>query len=193
MITKNVPNYARLSPWISQLPYQGVYQYPPRHQQSNPASHVLASDNVINFEVILANGTIVNANWTSNKDLWAAVKGGSGNIGLVTRFDTSVIEYPGLVEPVLWGGSLTFDLAAPPGVIESLVRSTNDISTNENCTAERNLDYAPQSGGTTLMVSFDNSLATHRPSIFDHFYNVEGITEEGTGINSLLVVKEGNW
>ncbi|KAK0367429.1 FAD binding domain-containing protein, partial [Colletotrichum limetticola] len=44
-----------------------------------------ACDNVVNFEVVLANGTIVNANAYENSGLWRALKGGSGNFGFVTR------------------------------------------------------------------------------------------------------------
>ncbi|KAI1486372.1 FAD binding domain-containing protein [Biscogniauxia mediterranea] len=48
-------------------------------------------DTVVNFEVVLGNGTIVNANSTSNADLWQALKGGSSNFGIVTRFDMEAI------------------------------------------------------------------------------------------------------
>ncbi|KAI0409184.1 hypothetical protein F4802DRAFT_615689 [Xylaria palmicola] len=46
----------------------------------------LAVDNVINLEVVLANGAIVNANATSNSDLFQALKGGSNNFGVITSF-----------------------------------------------------------------------------------------------------------
>lgn len=48
-----------------------------------------ACDNVQNFEVVLADGQIVNANANENADLWKALKGSSGNLGFVTRFDLS--------------------------------------------------------------------------------------------------------
>lgn len=44
-------------------------------------------DTVANFEVVLANGTVINANATANPDLWKALKGGSSNFGIVTRYD----------------------------------------------------------------------------------------------------------
>ncbi|KAL1964865.1 hypothetical protein VTN77DRAFT_6367 [Rasamsonia byssochlamydoides] len=47
----------------------------------------LVCDNVENFEVILATGEVVNANSEENRGLWIALKGGSGNFGIVTRFD----------------------------------------------------------------------------------------------------------
>lgn len=47
----------------------------------------LVCDNVENYEVVLADGKIVTANSTENRDLWLALKGGSNNFGIVTRFD----------------------------------------------------------------------------------------------------------
>ena len=46
-----------------------------------------ACDNVVNFEIVLASGHLVNANSTSAPDLFRALKGGANNFGLVTRFD----------------------------------------------------------------------------------------------------------
>jgi FAD/FMN-containing dehydrogenase len=50
-------------------------------------SRGFACDNVLNFEVVLASGEIVNANRDVNPDLWRGLKGSSGNLGFVTRFD----------------------------------------------------------------------------------------------------------
>ena len=41
----------------------------------------------MNFEVVLADGRIVNANKDEHSDLWKSLKGGSGNFGLITRID----------------------------------------------------------------------------------------------------------
>lgn len=42
---------------------------------------------VQNWEIVLADGSVVNANSSANADLWKAQKGGSGNLGFVTRID----------------------------------------------------------------------------------------------------------
>ncbi|KAF2102206.1 FAD-binding domain-containing protein [Rhizodiscina lignyota] len=52
----------------------------------------LACDNVLNFEVVLSSGAVVNVNATSNPDLFRALKGGASNFGIVTRFDLAVIK-----------------------------------------------------------------------------------------------------
>jgi hypothetical protein len=59
----------------------------------------LACDNVVNFEVVLANGTLVNANATSSSDLYKALKGGGNNFGIVTRFTLKTYAIGGV-----WGG-----------------------------------------------------------------------------------------
>ncbi|KAH6693586.1 FAD binding domain-containing protein [Plectosphaerella plurivora] len=48
-------------------------------------------DSVVNYEVVLGNGTIINANSSSNSDLWRALKGGGNNFGIVTRFDVEAL------------------------------------------------------------------------------------------------------
>lgn len=50
-----------------------------------------ACDSVINYEVVLTNGNIINANATANSDLWRALKGGGSNFGIVTRYDVEAI------------------------------------------------------------------------------------------------------
>ncbi|KAL2819546.1 hypothetical protein BDW59DRAFT_164999 [Aspergillus cavernicola] len=49
-------------------------------------------DSIRNFEVVLVNGSIVNANRGTNADLWRALKGGGSNFGIVTRYDMEALE-----------------------------------------------------------------------------------------------------
>lgn len=44
-------------------------------------------DTVVNYEVVLSNGSIIYANANENVDLFKALKGGGSNFGIVTRFD----------------------------------------------------------------------------------------------------------
>ncbi|PVI01715.1 FAD-binding domain-containing protein [Periconia macrospinosa] len=46
-----------------------------------------ACDSVINYEIVLFSGVVVNANASVHSDLWRALKGGGSNFGIVTRFD----------------------------------------------------------------------------------------------------------
>ncbi|MCJ1431949.1 hypothetical protein MMC27_001305 [Xylographa pallens] len=63
------------------------------------AQHGFACDNVHNYEVVLGSGKIINANIEENHDLFRALKGGTNNFGVVTRFDLNTF-----VQGKLWGG-----------------------------------------------------------------------------------------
>lgn len=59
-------------------------------------------DQIINAEVVLADGSVVNANAHENEDLWRALKGvNASNFGIVTRFDLKTLPWDGL-----WAGML---------------------------------------------------------------------------------------
>ncbi|KAF4860920.1 FAD-dependent monooxygenase yanF [Colletotrichum siamense] len=78
-----------------------------------------ACDDVKNYEVVLADGTIVNANAGENPDLYKALKGGSNNFGIVTRFDMQTFSSaPG----GLYGGLIFMDYAYRDTVMKQFVR-----------------------------------------------------------------------
>lgn len=83
----------------------------------------------MNFEVVLADGSVVNANSTSNDDLYRALKGGSSNFGIVTRFDVNTLP-----NTPLWGGIRTYDYELYADVaLESIVDFSNaDESEGDN-------------------------------------------------------------
>lgn len=51
---------------------------------------------------MLADGSLVQANKHEHEDLFWALKGGSSNFGIVTRFDVETVR-----SPVIWGGTYT--------------------------------------------------------------------------------------
>lgn len=54
----------------------------------------LSCDNVIGYEVVLGDGSIVTASSTENADLFKALKGGGNNLGIITRFDMRTFTVP---------------------------------------------------------------------------------------------------
>lgn len=81
------------------------------------------SDNVINFEVVLADGTIVQANQHSRSDLYWALKLGSTNYGVVTRYDVTTFPL-GRV----WGGSLFYNVSLGLPLLGTLVDFTAKLA-----------------------------------------------------------------
>lgn len=78
-------------------------------------------DTVANFEVVLADGSIVNANSTSNPDLWRGLKGGWANYGIVTRFDLETTPNTGA-----WGGSRIHNKSFGDQIAEAFVKFTDN-------------------------------------------------------------------
>lgn len=75
----------------------------------------LTVDTVLNFEVVLASGEIVNANQTSHSDLFSALKGGGNNFGIVTRIDLVAFR-----NSALWGGEINVPIDSTGAVLSSL-------------------------------------------------------------------------
>jgi hypothetical protein len=63
------------------------------------------SDSVFNYEVVLSNGTILEANRASSTDLFWALKLGSTNYGIVTRFDMYTYA-----SPEIWGRLVAYPI-----------------------------------------------------------------------------------
>ncbi|KAK8052712.1 hypothetical protein PG996_012013 [Apiospora saccharicola] len=59
-------------------------------------------DNVVNFEVVVASGEILNANAQENPYLWIALRGGGNNLGIVTRFDFRTFEQGPIYAGFVW-------------------------------------------------------------------------------------------
>ena len=66
--------------------------------------HGFACDNIYGYEIVLASGEVVYATASSHPDLWLALKGGSNNFGIVTRFDVATFPLG-----LMWGGVIEFN------------------------------------------------------------------------------------
>ncbi|KAI1204149.1 putative FAD-binding oxidoreductase [Annulohypoxylon truncatum] len=77
--------------------------------------HGLVCDNVVNFEVVTAKGTVVNASATSNPDLFWALKGGANNFGIVTKFTLKAYDIHDA-----WGGVRVYSLDALPALFDAM-------------------------------------------------------------------------
>jgi FAD/FMN-containing dehydrogenase len=106
----------------------------------------LACDSVANFEVVLANGNIVNANAEEHSDLWTALKGGSGNFGIVTRFD--MYTFPA---QDLWGGIRVATRSEGDTLAQTMVDFTNKNEKDPG--AAYIINYTFGSSGPDILVA----------------------------------------
>ncbi|KAJ5201410.1 uncharacterized protein N7498_006073 [Penicillium cinerascens] len=80
-----------------------------------------AANNVANFQVVLANGTIVDANEKENTDLYNSLKGSGNNLGVVTAY--TMQTHP--IDKV-WGGNYIFTADKTPEVLNALRNFVDD-------------------------------------------------------------------
>ncbi|KAK8108867.1 FAD-binding domain-containing protein [Apiospora sp. TS-2023a] len=74
----------------------------------------LACDSVVRYEVVLADGRVVEADKDNNADLFRALKGGGNNFGVVTRFDLETFP-----AKTCWGGFAMYSDEAGPALIDA--------------------------------------------------------------------------
>jgi FAD/FMN-containing dehydrogenase len=76
-------------------------------------------DNLLEAQVVTADGRIVTASETENPDLFWALRGGGGNFGVVTRFTLRL--HP--IGPLVFGGMLMY----PPPMAAAVLRNFRDF------------------------------------------------------------------
>ncbi|KAJ5895641.1 hypothetical protein N7495_007332 [Penicillium taxi] len=80
-----------------------------------------AANNVVNYEIVMANGTISNANAQENVNLFASLKGGGNNFGVVTAFEITTHE-----DHKVWGGNCFFTSDKAPQLLKALRNFVDD-------------------------------------------------------------------
>lgn len=72
---------------------------------------------MLNYEVVLADGTILNVNRQNHSDLMKALRGGSNNFGIVTQFDLHTFP-----QGKLWGGDIVYHESVTPQVLSAFTK-----------------------------------------------------------------------
>ena len=81
------------------------------------SQHGLACDTIVDYTVVIANGTIVHANYQTNQDLFFALRGGGNSFGLVTNFKMKAFP----IAPQVWGGTRIYSADKIPAVFNASV------------------------------------------------------------------------
>ncbi|KAF7895787.1 uncharacterized protein EAF01_009749 [Botrytis porri] len=102
-------------------------------------------DNVKNFEIVLASGKVVNANANQNPDLYLALKGGSNNLGVVTRIDFYAFQ-----QGKLWGGNVLYPATTADQQIDALAEFSSNPAYDEYASLITSFAFQPSVGSVVV-------------------------------------------
>lgn len=121
-------------------------------------------DNVVNYEIVLANGKIVNANAKKNADLFKALKGGGSNFGVVTRFDMKAID-----AGLFWGGLVTYKATQTDAFVNAYHKWTNNIENYTNGSVIPFWSYMPDIDDDVILLAYEDVNGVEAAPAFDDF------------------------
>ncbi|EKG15330.1 FAD linked oxidase [Macrophomina phaseolina MS6] len=146
----------------------------------------LVCDSVQGFQVVLANGTTVEANAGENTDLYRMLKGGSGNFGIVTRIDMEAFE-----RTPIWGGTRTYKADATEDHILAIVDFTDNIENYPNGSAVIFWTYKPSDGAIIVNSVLTDVGGVVAAPAFDKLLAIPGNTSSALSLTNMSTLATG--
>ena len=118
-------------------------------------------DTVSSYEVVLADGSVVEAKEDNeNADLLVALRGGSNNFGIVTRISLRTFE-----QGPLWGGSVYHDLSTIDDQLKAFVDINSADNYDEYASLITSFGFAAGKG-SAVVNSIEYTKAEENPAVF---------------------------
>lgn len=134
-----------------------------------------SSSRVSNFQVVLANGSIIDANAQSSPDLFWALKGGSSNFGIVTRFDLQTFPVT-----TIYGGTTIYQPEHVDEYLDAIASyvvpggGSDDVLSSVNPTLQLNV-----SSGTFTINSISSRVGSDpNPAALANFTKIPAISTD---------------
>ena len=142
-------------------------------------------NHVRNYEIVTADGSILQVNATSNPDLFWAIKGGSNNFGIATRFDLETFPLPDI-----YGGFV----ASYASQVDQVVKAVADYISppsggnfDELSAVAANLEFTTDTRVLSAVTSlFYNASVDTTPKAFENFTSIPSIAPSTVTKRSLL-------
>lgn len=90
-----------------------------------------ACDNIASYELVTASGVVINVDQTSYPDLYWALRGGSGNFGIVTNFKMDAFPLG-----QMWGGQRIYTENSIPAVLDAIYKFSTTGSSADTDAAQ---------------------------------------------------------
>lgn len=145
----------------------------------------LVCDNVAQFEVVLADGSIVTANKNEHSDLFQVLKGGSSNFGIVTRVDLMSFEGGNV-----FGGLVLYPETTAEEQFQAITSFGDKIEEDPFGSAIVISVYMSAMKTPLFMNAYGYTSPVDRPAIFKDFFAIPGKISDTTGIRNMTSLAE---
>ncbi|RYP77480.1 hypothetical protein DL769_003390 [Monosporascus sp. CRB-8-3] len=135
----------------------------------------MACDNVVSYEVVLADGSVVEASAHQHSDLFWALKGGANNFGIVTQFRSKTFPIK-----QVWGGVQMYTL----NQMSDVLRAYHEYHATPNKDLYANMFMNLSPTNDTVLVTLAYLKPVERPEAFAPFYKLTPALEQ-MGVMSL--------
>ncbi|KAF1928846.1 FAD binding domain-containing protein [Didymella exigua CBS 183.55] len=142
--------------------------------------HGLICDNVLEFEVVLADSRVVTASKTQNPDLFTVLKGGNNNFGIVTQIKFRTFKYDGM-----WGGLVVYPETTIQDQFKALIKFSNNVDKNVKSSAIVMPVYQSSVGADLILNAYDHAEPVVRPAAFDEFLAIPGNVSDSTAVTNM--------
>ncbi|KAI0407189.1 hypothetical protein F4802DRAFT_612274 [Xylaria palmicola] len=128
-----------------------------------------SSNTVTSFQVVLANSSIITADAQTNPDLFWALKGGSSNYGIVTRFELKTFPLT-----QIYGGTTLYQ----PQYLDDFIKAVQSYSVVGGGSDDVDASYNPSvqvnvSTGAMTLLSFSTHIGSDpNPAAFSNFSSI---------------------
>ncbi|KAK8043809.1 oxidoreductase [Apiospora phragmitis] len=143
-----------------------------------------AADSVAEYQVVLANGTIVQANKSTNSDLWRALPGGGSNFGVITN-----IVYDTIPLGDIWGGDVVWSSDSIAGLAQAFYDFAANPSYDPDTAVMMSYHWSP-TDGNIIDNQFIYAKPAAKPAAFSGFYNVSGMVVDTATVTNIPAMSE---
>jgi FAD/FMN-containing dehydrogenase len=144
-------------------------------------------DNVVSYEVVLSDGSIINANANENCDLWKALRGGGNNFGIVTRFNLKTFK-----QGPFWGGAVYYFPSSFASQVQAYCDELHksDASTETHIMVSQGYSHVFAAlGGHFCMNQVYYTREEERPAVLEPFVSVQPQLESMNSMR-MMTLKE---
>ena len=145
---------------------------------------------MINFEVVLASGKVVNVNADHYPDLFFALKGGSNNFGVVTRFDLKTFP-----QGKFWGGVIVNPITTLQSQLDAFHKLSATSDFDVYTAVVSNFHYTSATDMMYAVNFLEYTKAEEYPACLKPFTEIEPIFQSSMRISNLsdFTIEQANY